>query len=182
MARRNVELNEKQRARFDKCWEVYPRKVEKGEAEIAWVQLDPDETLTDQIFHSILAQNKDRGSKRLSKEDKKFIKHFSSWIRARGWVYESERDGDYVTNQKQERLCECGKKMVWTNGERSLCTECYDKAFHPDFKAKLYQLLCERGLGKLKTETREEWLIRMKAHGRRVVSKHYGKSFKTIPS
>jgi hypothetical protein len=177
MARKNVELSEVQRERFDKCWEIYPRKVEKGEAEIAWHQLDPDEKLTLQIHEAILVQNRERGTKRLSKDDRKFIKHFSSWIRARGWVYELERDGEYASNKKEPRPCKCGGKVCWTNGNEGLCIKCYDNKFHPDFKRKIYDTLCQHNLGKLRTETREEWINRMKKLGRETIAKHFGKKF-----
>lgn len=174
MARKIVELTEIQRARFDKCWEIYPRKIAKGEAEIAWCQLDPDDELTEKIYESILAQNRDRGTKRLSKDEKKFIKHFSSWLRAKGWVYESERDGEFASDRR-EILCACGKQGVAKIGDKHYCTPCYDNKAHPNFKREVYENLCKHGLGKLKTETKEEWLARMKQLGRVVIAKHFGK-------
>ncbi len=176
MVRKIVELTDVQRKRFDKWWEVYPRKIAKGEAEIAWGQIDPDDKLSETIYESILAQNRDRGSKSLSKEEKKFLKHFSSWLRAKGWVYESERDGEYA-KEKKNYQCFCGKEAVVRVAAKYFCMPCYDEKAHPEFKRKIYEQLCSKGLGKLKTETKQEWLARMKLMGRQAIAKHYGKRF-----
>lgn len=171
-----IELTEIQRTRFDKCWNVYARKVNKGEAEIAWGQIDPDDKLTETIYDSILAQNRDRGTKFISKEDKKFIKHFSSWLRAKGWVYENDSDGEHAT-EKSGTPCQCGKDGKVHVAGKYYCTPCYDSKAHPNFKRQVYDDLCKRGMGKLKTETREEWLARIKNWGRQVIAKKYGKTF-----
>lgn len=169
MARTKVtELTETQRLRFDKCWNVYPRKVNKGEAEIAWAQIDPDEELTEKIFDSILLQNKERGTKFLSKEDKKFIKHFASWLRAKGWVFEAETSGELSTDTKAEKTCACGGKICWKHQEsgEELCIKCYDQKYHPEEKRKIYDHLCSIGLGKLKDETKQEWIARLRQNAR----------------
>lgn len=166
-----LELTDKQRERFDKCWNVYPRKVNKGEAELSWAQLDPNDELTEKIYNSILDQNRDRGTKFISKEDKKFIKHFSSWLRAKGWVYESENDGELVSLKRSEKICACGGKVWSTHEGKPICAKCYDAIFHSDFNKKVYENLCKHGLGKLKDETKEQWMERIKQAGRRGLKK-----------
>lgn len=169
MARTKVtELTEPQRLRFDKCWNVYPRKVNKGEAEIAWAQIDPDEKLTETIYDSILLQNKERGTKFISKEDKKFIKHFASWLRAKGWVFEAETNGELSTETRAEKSCGCGGKVCWKSQEsgEELCIKCYDKRLHGDEKRKIYDHLCSIGLGKRKDETKQEWIARLRQNAR----------------
>lgn len=166
-----VELNEKQRERFDKCWNVYPRKVNKGEAELSWGQIDPDDKLTEKIYESILSQNRDRGTKFLTKDEKKFIKHFSSWLRAKGWVYESENEGELVSLRKGEGHCACGQTGKIKHQDKLLCIKCYDKAVHPEFNKSVYENLCKRGLGKRTDETKEEYLIRMKTEATQALRK-----------
>lgn len=169
MARTKVtELTDTQRLRFDKCWNVYPRKVNKGEAEIAWAQIDPDDELTEKIFDSILLQNKERGTKFISKEDKKFIKHFASWLRAKGWVFESETSGELSEQKRDKTKCRCGGDVYWRQKENGveLCIKCYDKYLHGDDKRRIYDHLCSLGLGKLKDETKQEWVARLRQNAR----------------
>lgn len=72
-------------------------------------------------------------------------------------------------------FCSTETKNLYPIEGKLGCIKCYDEKKHPDFNRKVYQNLCDMGLGKLKTETREEWLARMKKLGREVIAKHYGK-------
>ena len=179
MPKRIAELTETQRLRFDKCWNVYPRKVNKGEAEIAWAQIDPDDELTEKIYDSILLQNRERGTKFISKEDKKFIKHFASWLRAKGWVFEAETNGEFSTETRAEKTCACGGKICWKHQEsgEGLCIKCYDERLHANEKRKIYDHLCSIGLGKLKDESKQEWVARLRQNARQAF-----KRIGTIPS
>ena len=153
MARKPVKLTDVQQARFDKCWAVYPRKGStKGEAVIAWSQLDPDDELTETIFQSILQQNRERGSKFLTKEQKKFIKHFSSWLRSMSWMYESEKDGE-LYEDKLTRTCKvCSNEQVTF---LELCGVCYEKEIRPQIKPSLAEIIYQERLVKI-----TEWLAK----------------------
>src|SRR4051812_20948495 len=87
--RRIVELTQTQRARFDKCWNVYVKKDGKGQAEITWAKYDFDDAMTETIFSGILEYNRIKNTKYMTKENKKFIPHFSTWLNDKGWVFES---------------------------------------------------------------------------------------------
>jgi hypothetical protein len=66
------------RARFDRFWAVYPRKVGKAEAEKVWTKLNPDDALTDTIIAAVVVQA--RGW-----DDPKFIPHARRWLYASRW-------------------------------------------------------------------------------------------------
>jgi hypothetical protein len=66
------------RARFDRFWAVYPRKVGKAEAEKVWTKLSPDDALTDTIIAAVVVQA--RGW-----DDPKFIPHARRWLYASRW-------------------------------------------------------------------------------------------------
>jgi uncharacterized protein YdaU (DUF1376 family) len=66
------------RARFDRFWAVYPRKVGKAEAEKVWTKLNPDDALTDTIIAAVVLQT--RGW-----DDPKFIPHARRWLYASRW-------------------------------------------------------------------------------------------------
>jgi hypothetical protein len=66
------------RARFDRFWVVYPRKVGKAEAEKVWTKVNPDDALTDTIIAAVVVQA--RGW-----DDPKFIPHARTWLFGRRW-------------------------------------------------------------------------------------------------
>lgn len=83
------------------------------------------------------------------------------------------------TRKQVEHKCiECGEqtKNVYPFQGKLYCVKCYDKNAHPNFKRQVYETLCNHGLGKLKEETREQWIARMKQMGRSVIAKHFGKA------
>jgi len=74
-------LSSVQKARFDRFWTVWPHKVSKGQAEITWGKLDPDDDLTGKIIE---------GVRRAIKYDRRFqpggfMPHASTWLNAKGW-------------------------------------------------------------------------------------------------
>lgn len=53
--RKPTSLTKAQEERFNRFWEVYPRKQKLGEAEAAWAKIDPDDALTERIITGVLA-------------------------------------------------------------------------------------------------------------------------------
>ena len=81
-----------QKARFDRFWTVWPHKVSKGQAEITWGKLDPDDDLTGKIIE---------GVRRAIKYDRRFqpggfMPHASTWLNAKGWEDEHQEQGPSV--------------------------------------------------------------------------------------
>lgn len=74
---------------FAECWKEYPRKVGKGSAEKAWKKLPVDHATYSDIFRAIKKQ-KSTPDTRLSKNDKNYIPHFSTWLNDHGWLDEVE--------------------------------------------------------------------------------------------
>jgi hypothetical protein len=173
MSRKIVELTEVQRTRFDKCWLVYVQKRGKGQAEVTWAKYDFDEAMTETIFTGILAYNRQNKTMSMTQEQRKFIPHFSTWLNDKGWVFDEPRE----STKRDAKKCKCGKELKTNHCVGNECIQCYDERVHPDFKRKVYDNLCQHNLGKLKTETREEWINRMKKLGRETIAKHFGKKF-----
>jgi len=74
--------SKKQEARFDQFWAAFPKKRSKGQAEKAWVKLQPDEQLLDVILTAIEQAKK---SEEWRKENGRFIPYPASWLNAKGW-------------------------------------------------------------------------------------------------
>jgi ubiquitin len=171
MARKIVELTETQRQRFDKCWWVYVQKRGKGQAEVTWAKYDFDEAMSETIYQGILEFNRQIQTKSMSQEERRFIPHFSTWLNDKGWVLDVQKEAP----KREAKKCKCGNELKINHRVGDECIKCYDDRVHPDFKRKVYENLCQHNLGKLKTETREEWMQRMRNVGREVIAKHYGK-------
>jgi len=82
---------------FDACWEVYPKKVSKGQAKKTWSKLKPDEELYRKIHAAILVQRE----LPKWKEDKQFIPHFSTWLNAERW--EDEVSAEETMTEAEQR-------------------------------------------------------------------------------
>ena len=71
-----------QQRRFDSFWVKYPKKRSKGQAEKAWVKINPDEELFQRILYGLeLAKS----SGDWQKDGGQFIPYPSSWLNAKGW-------------------------------------------------------------------------------------------------
>lgn len=81
------QLTADQQARFDRFWEIYPRRVAKAEARKAWVQVSPDQSLFDRICMAI------ESAKRCSqwqRDGGRYIPHPATWLRREGWADEHQ--------------------------------------------------------------------------------------------
>ncbi|MFN3075972.1 MAG: hypothetical protein ABT940_03640 [Alphaproteobacteria bacterium] len=72
---------------FDLFWSVFPRKIGKGAAELAWKKLRPDATLQRRIIEAVKAQCK---SEQWKRDQGRFIPHPSTWLNGKRWEDEVE--------------------------------------------------------------------------------------------
>jgi len=74
---------------FDIFWEAYPKHKSKGQAEKAFIRVNPDEQLLATMFATIEWAKK---SADWQKDDGKFIPHPATWLNAKGWEDEFPLD------------------------------------------------------------------------------------------
>jgi hypothetical protein len=67
---------------FDTFWQAYPRKVGKGQAEKAWLKLNPDGAIVGKIMQAIAWQANQPG---WTKDGGKFIPHPTTWLNGKRW-------------------------------------------------------------------------------------------------
>ena len=67
---------------FDLFWSVYPRKIGKGAAELAWKKIRPDDTLQGRIVDAVKAQCK---SEQWKRDGGQFIPHPATWLNGKRW-------------------------------------------------------------------------------------------------
>ena len=67
---------------FDLFWSVYPRKIGKGAAELAWKKIRPDDTLQVRIVDAVKAQCK---SEQWKRDGGQFIPHPATWLNGKRW-------------------------------------------------------------------------------------------------
>ena len=150
---------------FEQCYSVYKApgtRTKKGMALKSWKKINPDETLANQIFEAILAQN--RYQKSIG-ESMQYNRGFQVWLNQDGWL-------DEIPSVAEKRtvvgdLCKCGKPAHPANNGQ--CDDCYYKpggggvkglkACHHEVRAKL-------GIDMTKYSRRDgeelhDWLQRM---------------------
>lgn len=71
------------RERFDTFWAAYPRKTEKQDALKAFVKLNPDEDLFEQILRGLEISKKSE-----QWQNKRFVKHAATWLNKACWTDE----------------------------------------------------------------------------------------------
>lgn len=72
---------------FETFWELYPRRVAKGQARRAWARLRPNAELRGRIYDGVrrsAAYWNDQGT------EKQFIPHPATWLNAERWEDELE--------------------------------------------------------------------------------------------
>lgn len=103
------------RARFDRFWQVYPRKVGKDAAWREWLKRSPSDDLTGEM---ITAVERDKASPQWRKDGGEFIPHPRTWLHQGRW-----QDGDPVT---VTRSCKGGHTPPctdWTSCTRKTLDE-----------------------------------------------------------
>lgn len=93
-SRKKTELTKEQRITFDRFWGLWPKKVSKGQAEIAWAKLDPNEDFTDVIIAGV-----ERAIKHDKRFDNGYIPHPATWLNAKGWLDEFNLKGGTADGQ-----------------------------------------------------------------------------------
>lgn len=71
--------------RFDEWYKAYPRKSNRGQAEKAWLKLQPDDTLIDTMLRAVEIQKK---SADWTKDGGTFIPHPGTWLNNKRWLDE----------------------------------------------------------------------------------------------
>lgn len=89
--------------RFKRAWKIYPKHKAKARAVNAWLELEPDEALTERIIEAIKEQKKaDRW--RANEDGGRWIPLFVNWINDKRWEdeiydgrYREPDDSEYDT-------------------------------------------------------------------------------------
>lgn len=88
---------------FEKFWEVYPKKKSKGQAEKAFIRINPNE----QLLATMLAKiEQARTSEDWTKSNGQFIPYPATWLNAQGWEDEYQQptlSEEGVISQKLEK-------------------------------------------------------------------------------
>jgi len=88
---KKAELSKAQRDLFEKFWEVWPKKVSRGQAETTWLKINPDSEFADEIIEGVK-----RSIKGDSRFKEGFTPHASTWLNAKGWL------DDFSGDKKKE--------------------------------------------------------------------------------
>jgi len=78
---------EPEKTGLDLFWSLYPRKIGKGAAELAWKKLKPDVALQARIIQAVKAQCK---SEQWRRDGGQFIPHPATWLNGKRWEDEVE--------------------------------------------------------------------------------------------
>jgi hypothetical protein len=73
---------------FVRFWSVYPRKTAKAVALKAWIKINPQSELVEQIMQSLGQQKK---SVQWKKNNGEFIPHAATWLNQRRWEDEAPK-------------------------------------------------------------------------------------------
>lgn len=79
-----VEVN----VRFEKFYQPYPKKKNRGDAEKAFKALNPDDALLDRIVKAVETQR--RYDPEWKKDGGRYIPYPATWLRAKGWENQIE--------------------------------------------------------------------------------------------
>lgn len=82
---------------FDRFWDVYPRKVNKRDAQKAWAALNPTDELVEQIIEDV----KERIRIDWASKQKCYIPHPATYIRGARWEDEHTPETSESTYQKK---------------------------------------------------------------------------------
>lgn len=93
--------SKRQERLFDEFWAQYPKKRSKGQAERAWVKINPDEQLFKAILDGLELAKK---SEEWRKENGRYIPYPATWLNAKGWEDEYTIAAE-VNSNAQHRGC-----------------------------------------------------------------------------
>lgn len=109
-------LTKVQEKRFNRFWEVYPRKESIGQAEKAWAKIDPDEELTNTIINAVgIAKKRDERFR-----EKRYTPHPATWLNAKSWLNQFDGPEDPSPPQPRGRPDTLGvlEAMLEEGGDR----------------------------------------------------------------
>lgn len=118
---------------FEKFWNAYPKKVSKGQAEKAWQQLKPDESLLTLMVEKLKVL---KSTENWQKEAGQFIPHPATWLNAKGWNDESVVEIDqqnHIQSVDQATDLRDKQRIADKQHQRNL----KQKASHPDHVKQL---------------------------------------------
>ena len=85
--------------RFDKFWEIYPKKKDKAKARKKWLKLKPD----DEMFNKIITAVKEQAqSDQWQKDDGQYIPYPSTWLNGERWNDEIKKAVHITPPPKEE--------------------------------------------------------------------------------
>ena len=82
---------------FDKWWQFYPRKVQKGDARKAWWQTKSIRPPTPQLINAVIVQ---RASPDWLRDSGQFVPYPATWLRAEQWDDVQQVEVDAVKDGK----------------------------------------------------------------------------------
>jgi hypothetical protein len=87
---------------FDRFWKVYPKKLAKGDAKMAWRKTRGIRPPTDELVAALEAQKK---TSDWAKNNGQFIPHPARWLRASGWENDiSSMNTGGLDNENNRRM------------------------------------------------------------------------------
>jgi len=89
---------------FENFWEVYPKKIGKGEAFKAWRKIKPSQVLQQKIIESVYNQSK---SEQWIKDKGQFVPNPSTWLNQERW--DDEVKTKSISTGKYDHLVEIAK-------------------------------------------------------------------------
>lgn len=79
------EINTNTQTAFARFYKAYPKRKSRGQAEKAFLKINPDEQLLTQMLESV---ERAKTSEEWIKEKGKYIPHPATWLNAKGWLDE----------------------------------------------------------------------------------------------
>ncbi len=86
---------------FEHFWLAYPKKRSKGDAQKAWLKLNPSKQLTDVILHAV---EQAKTSEQWLKDGGQYIPYPATWLNAEGW-----NDENTVSVSRSEKKLQKGE-------------------------------------------------------------------------
>jgi len=95
---------------FDRFWQVYPKKRDKGHAEKAWKALKPNDELVEKILGAVEAA---KGSSDWQRDFGKYIPYPATWLRGKRWEDDLQKHPlDGVVSEKTRASIDSGQRWL----------------------------------------------------------------------
>lgn len=155
---------------------VYQNTTNVERARKVLHRYQPTDEILEKIYEFVLADNRRRGIASRKGEFYPSPPNCYTFFHESRWMDKIPSQSDSTVRRFVVHHCECGQEAqhLYPFRGKHYCLKCYEERAHPEFKRQVYDNLCKHNLGKLKTETREEWMKRLREHGLKVIEKYYG--------